>query len=94
MEKVMLFLNENLSEENNKIAFLCRKLKQEGMITNTYSASRIIGLSCNKISAGRVQKFPHISYLFEHFLDIDFGLEDNENADESGLANESLQSSY
>ena len=44
MEKAMLFLNENLSEENNKIAFLCRKRKQEGMIANTYSASRIIRL--------------------------------------------------
>ena len=39
---------------------------------------------CNKISNGRVQKVPHISYLFEHFPD--FGLEDNENADESGFA--------
>ena len=39
---------------------------------------------CNKISNGRVQKVPHISYLFEHFPD--FGLEDNENADESSLA--------
>ena len=26
-EKPMLFLNENFSEENNKIAFMCRKLK-------------------------------------------------------------------
>ena len=94
MEKAMLFLNENLSEENNKIAFLCRKLKREGMIANTYSANGIIRLSCNKISNGRIQKVPHISYLFEHFPDFDFGLEDNENADESGLANESLHSSY
>ena len=44
MEKAMLFLNENLSEENSKIAFLCRKRKQEGMIANTYSANRIIHL--------------------------------------------------
>ena len=35
---------------------------------------------------------PDRSYLFEHFPDFDFGLEDNENADQSGLANESLQS--
>ena len=70
------------------------KLKREGMIANTYSANRIIRLSCNKISNGRIQKVSHISYLFEHFPDFDFGLEDNENADESGLANESLQSSY
>ena len=34
-EKAMLFLYENLSEENNKIAFLCRKLKR-GVIANTY----------------------------------------------------------
>ena len=39
MEKAMLFLNKNLLEENNKIAFLSRKLKWEGMIANTYSAN-------------------------------------------------------
>ena len=80
----MLFLIENLLEENNNIAFLCRKLKREGMIASSYSVNGIIRLSCNKISNGRVQKVPHISYLFEHFPD--FGLEDNENADESSLA--------
>ena len=84
MEKVMPFLNENLSEGNNKIAFFCWKLNREGVIPNTYSVNGIIRLSCNKISNGRVQKVPHISYLFEHFPD--FGLEDNENADESSLA--------
>ena len=64
------------------------------MIANTYSANGIIHLSCNKISDGRIQKVPHISYLFEHFPDFDLGVEDNENAGESSLANESLQSSY
>ena len=90
----MLFLNENLPEENNKVAFLCRKLKREGMIANTYSVNGTICLSCNKISNERVQTVPHINNLFEHFPDFDFGLEDNENADESRLTNESLQSSY
>ena len=94
MEKAMLFLNENLSEENNKIAFLCRKMKQEGMIANTYSVFGIIHLSYNKISNGRVQKVPHTSYFFEHFPDFDFGLEDNENVHESELANKLLQFSY
>ena len=75
---------------------MCRKLKQEWMIANTYSVNGIIHLSCDKISNGRAQKVPHISYLFKHFAYFDFGLEDNDNknADESGLANESLQSSY
>ena len=90
----MLFLNENLSEKNNKVAFLCRKLKQEGIIVNTYSVNGIIHLSCNKISNGRVQKVSHISYLLERFPDFDFGLKDNENADESSLGNQLLQSSY
>ena len=49
---------------------------------------------CNKVSNGKFQKVPHISYIFEHFPDFGFGLEDNENTDENGLANESLQSSY
>ena len=94
MEKAMLFLNENLSEQSNKIAFLCRKLKREGMIANTYSINGVIRLSCNKISNRRVQKVPLIGYLFEHFPDFDFGSESNENADKSGSADESLQSSY
>ena len=64
------------------------------MIANTYLTNGIICLSCKKISNGWIQKLPHISYLFEHFPDFDFSLEDNENADESGLANESLQSRY
>ena len=38
----MLFLNENLFEENNKITFLYRKLKQKGMTANTYSVNGII----------------------------------------------------
>ena len=45
----MRFLNENLSEENNKIPSLCRKLKRVGMIVNTYLVNRIIRLSCNVI---------------------------------------------
>ena len=94
MEKGILFSNENLTEGNNKISYLWRKLKREGMIANTYSANEIICLSCNKISNGRIQKVPHISYLFENFPHFDFGLEDNDNPDESGLAIESLQSSY
>ena len=49
---------------------------------------------CNRISNGSIQKVPHISNLFEQFPDFDFGLEDNKNADESSLANESFQSSY
>ena len=32
--------------------------------------------------------------LTGHFPDFDFGLKDNENADDSGLASESLQFSY
>ena len=82
----MLFCAENRSEK-----------KWLQIITaNNYLVNGFVRLSCNKISNGRVQKVPHISYLFEHFLDFDFGLEhnDNENADESGSANESLQSSY
>ena len=47
-EKSMLFLNENFSEENNKIAFMSRKLKWEGMIANTYLVNGIICLSLQK----------------------------------------------
>ena len=89
MEKAMPFLNKNLSEENNNIAFLCRKLKQEGMIVITYSVIGIFAYHATKLVMEGSKRF-----LFEHFSDFDFSLEDNENADEGSLANESLQSSY
>ena len=94
MQNAKLFLNENLSDENNKIAFLCRKLKREGIITSTNTANGIVRLSCNSIHNGRTQKVTHISYLLENFPDFDFGLENNEKNDESELADVSLQSSY
>ena len=89
MEKAMPFLNKNLSEENNNIAFLCRKLKQEGMIVINYSVIGIFAYHATKLVMEGSKRF-----LFEHFSDFDFSLEDNENADEGSLANESLQSSY
>ena len=89
MEKAMPFLNKNLSEENNNIAFLCRKLKQEGMIVINYSVIGIFAYHATELVMEGSKRF-----LFEHFSDFDFSLEDNENADEGSLANESLQSSY
>ena len=64
------------------------------MIANTYLANTTIRLSCNKINNEKIQKFPHINYLFKHFPDFNLGLEDNENPDKSGLASKLLQSSY
>ena len=91
MQNAMLFLNENLSEENNKIAFLCRKLKREGVISSTYTANAIVRLSCESIKNGRIQKVPHISFLLENFPGFDFALENNES---DNVADVSLQSSY
>ena len=89
MERAMPFLNKNLSEENKNIAFLCRKPKLEGMIVITYSVIGIFAYHATKLVMEGSKRF-----LFEHFSDFDFSLEDNENADEGSLANESLQSSY
>ena len=86
------FLNENLTPENNKIAYYCRKLKRDGTISKTYTSNGINIICCNLIKDGKPQKVYHVNDLCEMFPDNDFG---NDDSDYSGdAANESLQSSY
>ena len=87
-----IFLNENLTPQNNKIAYHCRKLKHDGTITKTYTSNGTNIICCNLIKDGKLQKVYHVNDLCEMFPDNDFGNDDNNYSGDT--PNESLQSSY
>ena len=74
-----IFVNENLTLRNRKIAFLCRKLEK-------VSTEHI---SSPDIQRGKVLRIYHLYDLFNLFPDHDFG--ENIKEDEQ---NDSIQSSY
>ena len=75
-----IFVNENLTLRNRKIAFLCRKLIR---------ADGTVHISSPDIQRGKVLKIYHLNDLFNLFSDHDFG--ENIREDEQ---NDSAQSSY
>lgn len=84
-----IFINENLTTKNNKIAYLSRKLKRSGHLEKAYTKDGTVHISSPDINRGKVIKIYHINELFSLFPDYDFG--ENHNEDEQ---NESMQSSY
>ena len=92
LHNATIFLNENLTPENNKIAYHCRKLKRDGTISKTYTSNGTNIICCNLIKDGKPQKVYHVNDLCEMLPDIDFGNDDNHYSGDP--ANESLQTSY
>ena len=92
LHNAMIFLNENLTPKNNKIAYHCRKLKRDGTILKTYTSNGTNIICCNLIKDGKPQDVYHVNNLCEMFPDIDFGNGDNDYSGDP--ANKSLQSSY
>ena len=84
-----IFIIENLTPMNNKIAFHCRKLKHNGQIDKTYSSDGVIRIASSNIRDRKVIKILHMSMLLDIFPDFDFGSDAREEEH-----NESLQSSY
>ena len=84
-----VFINENLTIKNNKIAFANRKLKLSGHLTKIYARDRIVHVSSPEIHRGEVLKIYQINDLFNLFPYYDFGENYRENDQ-----NDSLQSSY
>ena len=92
LQNATIFLNENLTPENNKIAYHCRKLKRDGTILKTYTSNGTNIICCNILENGKPQNAHHVNDLCLMFPNINFG---NDDSDYSGdPANESLQSSY
>ena len=83
-----IFINENLTPVNNKIAFHCRKLKCNGQIDKTYWRDGVIHIASSNIRDGKVIKILHMSMLLDIFHDFNFDPDAREEEH-----NESLQSS-
>ena len=83
-----IFINENLTPMNNKIAFHCRKLKCNGQIDKTYWRDGVIHIASSNIRDGKVIKILHMSMLLDIFPDFNFDPDAREEEH-----NESLQSS-
>ena len=86
-----IFLNENLTPENNKVAYHCRKLKCNGTISKAYTSNGTNIICCNILENGKPQKV-YVNDLCVMFPDINFSNDENDYFGDP--ANESLQSSY
>ena len=84
-----IFIHENLTPMNNKIAFHCRKLKSNGLIDKIHSRDGVIHITSRNIKDGKVIKILHMSMLLDIFPDFHFGPDAIEEEH-----NDSLQSSY
>ena len=83
-----IFINENLTPMNNKIAFHCRKLKCNGQNDKIYSRDGVIHIPSSNIRDEKVIKVLHMSMLLDIFPDFGFG------PDARKEHYESLQSNY
>ena len=80
-QNATILLNENLTPENNKIAYYCRKLKCDGTISKTYTSNGTNIICCNILQNGKPQKVYHVNDLCVMFPDINFS---NDDYDYSG----------
>ena len=70
MSNTKIFVNENLTNYNHQLAFNCRKLKREKLISKTYSSNGIIHIV--QILGNKPIKVFHQSKLDELFPDFNF----------------------
>ena len=84
-----IFINENLTIKNNKVAFLSRKLKRSCHLNKIYTRDGTVHISSPEIHRGNALKIYHINDLFNLFPYYDFGENYRENDQ-----NDSLQSTY
>ena len=89
-----VFINENLTHLNNKIADNCRKLKHSHVISKTYMINGIVNLISDNIINGEPVKALRMEFLIYLFPNFELDLRNNEGDDENDLANESYQSKY
>ena len=70
MSNTKIFVNKNLTNYNHQLAFNCRKLKREKLISKTYSSNGIIHIV--QIFGNKPIKVFYQSKLDELFPDFDF----------------------
>ena len=71
-----IFVNENLTVINNKIAFFCRGLKRDGKIMKTYTFDGIVHIC--KTNTSKTKKVLHLNELAEMFPEVQFGEDDDD----------------
>ena len=79
-----VFISENLTRQNSKISYHCRRLKRSGKIDQTYTRDGVVHISRENVENGKLVKIYHMNKLAELFPEFDF--EEDPNA--------SIQSSY
>ena len=89
-----VFINENLTPVNNKIAYNCRKLKRQNLILKTYTINGTVHIVSNNIKRGKPVKVLHMQTLFNLFPDVEYEVRNDEEENVDELADESYQSSY
>ena len=65
-----IFVNENLTITNNKIAYLCRSLKREKKIAKTYTTDGIVHIC--KLATSKPEKVLHVNELSVMFPEVQF----------------------
>ena len=88
-----VFIKENLTLVYSRIAYDCRKLKCQNLISKTYTTNGMVHLIGNNIKRGKSVKVLHIQTVLNLFP-VEFKVSNNEEEDVNELANESYQSSY
>ena len=79
---------------NNKIAYNCRKLNRQNLISKTYTVNGMVYLISNNIKRGKPINVLHMQTLLNLFPDVEFEVRSNEEEVVNDLADESYQSSY
>ena len=95
MPNAKIFINENLTSYNNKLAYHCRQLKRARLVHNTYTADGIVHLVRTRTE--RAFKIHHKCKLMELYPDFDFENDDDDAdlfVDAPEVSDTSLQSSY
>ena len=82
-----IFINENLTPTNNKIAFHCRELKRNGRIGKTYSRNGIMEILSKDIENGKKIEIMHMNTLHDRFPDFYFGEDAQEDHNDSWQPN-------
>ena len=69
-----LFLSQNLSDYNNKIAFHCRELRRKMLINSTWAYGGKVFIKIQDI--GNKEEIEHLSQLTRKFPDHIFNFDD------------------
>ena len=67
-----LFIDENLTPINNKVACNCRKLQRNNLISKTYTVNGTVHLKRDNIKNGKLVKVLHMKSFIYLFPDFEF----------------------